>query len=234
MSFEFPGYGLHMGSASMRPLGRANLRDSAVLGASGRALGSTRQELRAVHVVQNLCTHDSPMFAGNAVLLALHATMNYIANDLKINLSQAAAKFGSMQVVWYGRSIGSGPALRAVHRISKELKQQPGGVVLQCGFANFPEVAGHLFGRVAKRLVNRLWPNEAMMKEIRCPVLLIHGRNDTMIPISQSEKLWEAVNMKAGDDRVRRDVLVAGPGLLNRPVMAIQHLCLRQKKPKFL
>ena len=31
----------------MRPLGRANLRDSAVLGASGRALGSTRQELRA-------------------------------------------------------------------------------------------------------------------------------------------------------------------------------------------
>ena len=42
----------------------------------------------------------------------------------------------------------------------QELKQQPGGVVLQCGFANFPEVAGHLFGRVAKRLVNRLWPNE--------------------------------------------------------------------------
>ena len=93
-------------------------------------------------------------------------------------------------MVWYGRSIGSGPALRAVHRITQEprnlgtafgiqeLKQQPGGVVLQCGFANFPEapkifkekrelnrielleVAGHLFGRVAKRLVNRLWPNE--------------------------------------------------------------------------
>ncbi|CAE7252898.1 aho-3 [Symbiodinium sp. KB8] len=140
MSFEFPGYGLHMGHASMRSIDEA-----------------------------------------------ASAVLNYIANDLRINLSQ---------VVWYGRSIGSGPALRAVHRISKELKQQPGGVVLQCGFANFPEVAGHLFGRVAKRLVNRLWPNEAMMKEIRCPVLLIHGRNDTMIPISQSEKLWEAVSMK--------------------------------------
>ncbi|CAE7242126.1 Abhd12 [Symbiodinium sp. CCMP2592] len=140
MSFEFPGYGLHLGNASMRSIDEA-----------------------------------------------ASAVLNYIANDLRINLSQ---------VVWYGRSIGSGPALRAVHRISKELKQQPGGVVLQCGFANFPEVAGHLFGRVAKRLVNRLWPNEAMMKEIRCPVLLIHGRNDTMIPISQSEKLWEAVSMK--------------------------------------
>eukprot|EP00930_Biecheleria_cincta_P051093 TRINITY_DN3625_c0_g2_i1.p1 TRINITY_DN3625_c0_g2~~TRINITY_DN3625_c0_g2_i1.p1 ORF type:complete len:887 (-),score=135.70 TRINITY_DN3625_c0_g2_i1:116-2776(-) len=140
MSFEFPGYGLHMGTASMRSIDEC-----------------------------------------------ASAVVNYIVNDLKINLSQ---------VVWYGRSIGSGPALRAVHRITKEHKQQPGGVVLQCGFANFPEVAGHLFGRVAKRLVSRLWPNEAMMKELHCPVLLIHGRNDTMIPIQQSEKLWNAVSMK--------------------------------------
>eukprot|EP00440_Ansanella_granifera_P029504 gb/GFBE01032045.1/.p1 GENE.gb/GFBE01032045.1/~~gb/GFBE01032045.1/.p1 ORF type:complete len:898 (+),score=127.44 gb/GFBE01032045.1/:1-2694(+) len=140
MSFEFPGYGLHLGSANMR-----SIDDAAA------------------------------------------AVLNYIVNDLKINLSQ---------VVWYGRSIGSGPAIRAVHRISKELNQQPGGLVVQCGFANFPEVAGHLFGRVAKRLVSRLWPNEAMLKELHCPVLLIHGRNDTMIPISQSEKLWAAVSMK--------------------------------------
>eukprot|EP00930_Biecheleria_cincta_P051092 TRINITY_DN3625_c0_g1_i1.p1 TRINITY_DN3625_c0_g1~~TRINITY_DN3625_c0_g1_i1.p1 ORF type:complete len:879 (-),score=131.45 TRINITY_DN3625_c0_g1_i1:463-3099(-) len=140
MSFEFPGYGLHTGNASLR-----SIDDAA------------------------------------------SAVLQYIVEELKINLSQ---------VVWYGRSIGSGPALRAVHRITRELKQQPGGVVVQCGFANFPEVAGHLFGRVAKRLVSRLWPNEAMMKELHCPVLLIHGRNDTMIPITQSEKLWNAVSMK--------------------------------------
>jgi len=140
MSFEFPGYGLHTGNASLR-----SIDDAA------------------------------------------SAVLQYIVEELKINLSQ---------VVWYGRSIGSGPALRVVHRITRELKQQPGGVVVQCGFANFPEVAGHLFGRVAKRLVSRLWPNEAMMKELHCPVLLIHGRNDTMIPISQSEKLWNAVTMK--------------------------------------
>jgi len=140
MSFEFPGYGLHLGHASMRSIDEA-----------------------------------------------ASAVLDYIMNDLKVNLSQ---------VVWYGRSIGSGPALRAVHRISKEMKQQPGGIVIQCGFANFPEVAGHLFGRVAKRLVSRLWPNEAMLKELHCPVLLIHGRNDTMIPIQQSEKLWNAVSMK--------------------------------------
>ena len=34
-----------------------------------------------------------------------------------------------------------------------------------------PEVAGHLFGRVAKQLVSPLWRNEAMVKDLRCPAL---------------------------------------------------------------
>lgn len=140
MSFEFPGYGLHLGTASMRTIDEAAI-----------------------------------------------AVADFIANDLKVSAAQ---------VVWYGRSIGSGPAVRMAHRITKELKEQPGGLVVQCGYANFPEVAGHLFGRIAKQLVCPLWPNEAMMKDLRCPVLLIHGRNDTMIPISQSQKLWEGVKLK--------------------------------------
>mmetsp|Transcript_14447 Transcript_14447/g.37019 ORF Transcript_14447/g.37019 Transcript_14447/m.37019 type:complete len:924 (-) Transcript_14447:239-3010(-) len=140
MSFEFPGYGLHVGSASMRSIDEAAV-----------------------------------------------AVADFLINELKVNIAQ---------VVWYGRSIGSGPAVRMVHRITKELGCQPGGVILQCGYANFPEVAGHLFGRMAKQLVSPLWKNEAMVKELRCPVLLIHGRNDTMIPIEQSEKLWNAVAMK--------------------------------------
>lgn len=117
---------------------------------------------------------------------AADIVLNYIVEELKVNLAQ---------VVWYGRSIGSGPAMRLAHKITKD-GIRPGGVVIQCGFANFPEVAGFLFGRMAKRLVSPLWQNEAMIKELTCPVLLIHGRNDTMIPISQSAKLWECVSNK--------------------------------------
>merc|ERR1712232_791589 len=73
---------------------------------------------------------------------------------------------------------------------------KPGGLVLQCGYASFPEVAGHLFGRVAKRLVSPLWKNGHNLKEVDCPVLIIHGRADTTIPIAQSEKLWKAVASK--------------------------------------
>lgn len=140
MSFEFPGYGLHMGSPNMRSI------DDAV-----------------------------------------SAVMHYLLDDLKLNPAQ---------LVWYGRSIGSGPAIRAAHRITRERQEQPGGLIVQCGFASFGEVAGHLFGRVASHLVSPLWPNEAMMKELHCPVLLLHGRADTMIPIEQSERLWNAVKLR--------------------------------------
>lgn len=140
MSFEFPGYGLHVGAASQR-----------------------------------------------AIDDAADAVLNFIVRDLQIDIAQ---------VVWYGRSIGSGPTVAICNRITKEYGRNPGGCILQCGYANFPEVAGHLFGVMAKQLVSPLWRNEAMLKEVRCPVLLIHGRNDTMIPLEQSEKLWNAVYQK--------------------------------------
>jgi len=140
MSFEYPGYGLHLGSPNMRSIDEA----------------------------------------ANAVL-------NFLLNDMKVNPAQ---------IVWYGRSIGSGPATRLAHRLTKEHKVRPGGLIIQCGFANFKEVAGFLFGRWAKRFVSPLWPNETMVKDLNCPVLVIHGRADKMIPISQAEQLWKAVVQK--------------------------------------
>lgn len=140
MSFEFPGYGLHLGTASKRSIDETS----------------------------------------NIVL-------RYILEELKVNPAQ---------VVWYGRSIGSGPAVACAHRITKEMKLTPGGVILQCGYANFKEVARHLFGCVAKSLVSSLWQNEVMIRDLNCPVLLIHGRADKMIPISHSERNFAAVQLK--------------------------------------
>lgn len=119
---------------------------------------------------------------------AADVVLRFILEDLKLNTAQ---------IVWYGRSIGSGPVLRIADRISKERGPgHPAGVIVQCGFANFKDVAGHLFGRVAKRLVSPLWQNEKAIGKLHCPVLLIHGKNDTMIPIDHAERLWKAVALK--------------------------------------
>lgn len=140
MSFEYPGYGLHVGAPGMHSIDEA-----------------------------------------------ARAVLDFIIDDLQVNPGQ---------IVWYGRSIGSGPCLRSAQRMTKELGQKPAGLVLQCGFASFPEVAGHIFGKVAKKLVPRMWDNLSMIKDLACPILILHGRNDSMIPIEQSEKLWSAVVAK--------------------------------------
>lgn len=140
MSFEFPGYGLHLGRAS-----KASIDETSDI------------------------------------------VLKYILEDLKVNPAQ---------VIWYGRSIGSGPAVNCAHQITKEMKQTPGGVILQCGYCSFKEVARHLFGRVAKTLVSPLWQNEVMIRDLECPVLFIHGRADKMIPISHSERMFAAVSAK--------------------------------------
>lgn len=114
--------------------------------------------------------------------------MRFLFDELKLDPAQ---------VVWYGRSIGSGPVMRVAHRILEERQLQPGGLVIQCGFANFKDVVGHLFGSLARRLAGALWPNEKLLRGLHCPVLLIHGRVDTMIPFEQSERLWDAVSYKA-------------------------------------
>lgn len=114
------------------------------------------------------------------------AILDYIENVLQVDLSR---------VIWYGRSIGSGPAINLAHTLMQR-NIQPAGVIIQCGFSDFKEVVGFLFGRVIKRLVQQKWNNYAMMGELDCPVLLLHGKKDKMIPHTHAEALWEQVQRK--------------------------------------
>jgi len=114
------------------------------------------------------------------------AILDYIEYVLKVDLSR---------VIWYGRSIGSGPALNLAHTLVKR-DIQPAGVIIQCGFSDFKEVVRFLFGPVAKSFVQKKWNNIGMIGELDCPVLILHGRKDKMIPFTQAEALWEQVQLK--------------------------------------
>src|SRR5262249_24974793 len=38
------------------------------------------------------------------------------------------------------------------------------------------------------------FPNDKQIARVRCPVLIIHGTNDTVIPPWHGQKLWDAAN----------------------------------------
>lgn len=85
-------------------------------------------------------------------------------------------------IVW-GRSIGSGPSthLAATHKV--------GGLVIESGFTSaFRVITG------IRLLPFDRFDNLQKMGDITCPVLVIHGRQDEIIPFRHGLQLFEAAS----------------------------------------
>jgi fermentation-respiration switch protein FrsA (DUF1100 family) len=93
------------------------------------------------------------------------------------------AKIAPSRIIAHGRSVGSGPStwLAATHPI--------GGLVLESPFVS------------VYRVVTR-WPmipfdkfnNLARIKQVHCPLLVIHGKEDCTVPFWHGQKLFDAAN----------------------------------------
>lgn len=72
-------------------------------------------------------------------------------------------------IILFGRSIGSSPACYVSNRRS------PGGLVLMSPFKSIREVARDLVGWVLALAIAERFRNIDLIREIRCPVFIIHG-----------------------------------------------------------
>jgi len=85
------------------------------------------------------------------------------------------------RLVLYGRSVGSGPATDLAARLPV------GGLVLESAFTS----AFVVMTRVSLLPFDR-FPNLRHVRHVRCPVLVMHGTDDEVIPISHGRRLYEA------------------------------------------
>lgn len=85
------------------------------------------------------------------------------------------------RVIAYGFSVGSGPAvhLAARHPVA--------GLVVENGFVSAYRVMTR-----APLLPFDRFPNLRDVRRVRCPVLVIHGTADRVIPVSHGRRLYEA------------------------------------------
>ena len=84
-------------------------------------------------------------------------------------------------IVLFGRSVGSGPATDlATH-------EPVGGLVIESGFVS----AFRVLTRVPLLPFDR-FPNLRNLRRVRCPVLVIHGTEDEVIPWSHGQRLYAA------------------------------------------
>lgn len=87
------------------------------------------------------------------------------------------------RIVLHGRSVGSGPATELAARLPV------GGLVIESGFVS----AFRVLTRVSLLPFDR-FRNLSHLRNVRCPVLVIHGREDEVIPWSHGRRLFDAAN----------------------------------------
>ena len=84
-------------------------------------------------------------------------------------------------IIVMGRSVGSGPSVDLASR------KPVGGLVIQSGFVSAFRVMTH-----AKIVPFDRFDNLSKMPKVKCPVLILHGTADTIIPSWHGQKLYDA------------------------------------------
>jgi alpha-beta hydrolase superfamily lysophospholipase len=90
-----------------------------------------------------------------------------------------------------GRSLGSAPAIYCAAQKPDLLK----GIILESGFADAPSLFRRLGITVPEELLNDpALPlnNATRLETVDLPLLVIHGENDTLIPVHHGQELFEA------------------------------------------
>jgi abhydrolase domain-containing protein 17 len=91
-------------------------------------------------------------------------------------------------IVLWGRSLGTGPCTYLA------TIREPHSILLMSGFTSIRDTAKDVLGKLGflNTLVDDIFPNLKHIAAVRCPVFLMHGVKDTLIPYSHSQKLKEA------------------------------------------
>ncbi|MBO3462429.1 alpha/beta hydrolase [Aetokthonos hydrillicola Thurmond2011] len=97
---------------------------------------------------------------------------NYLTQNLKIP---------SQKIIVLGRSVGGGSA------VNLAMRKPVGGLIIESSFTSAFEVI------IPFRILPfDKFPNLASIKKIKCPILVIHGKADSIIPFIHGEKLFSS------------------------------------------
>ena len=92
------------------------------------------------------------------------------------------------RMVYFGESLGAAVALRLA------VEDPPSALVLRSPFASMTLIGQYHYPLLPVRLLLRdRFPSIERAPQIRCPVLIIAGTSDTIIPIDHTRRLYDAI-----------------------------------------
>lgn len=106
---------------------------------------------------------------------------SYVDIDAAYDYLTQAMHLSLASIICYGRSVGSGPAVDLASR------RPVAGLIIQSGFTSAFRVLA-----IGRLIPFEKFNNIAKIKSVRCPVLVMHGRSDGIIPFHHGELLLAA------------------------------------------
>lgn len=92
-------------------------------------------------------------------------------------------------IIIAGRSLGGSVASRLAG------KKKPAALIIESSFSSVPDLGAKLYPFLPVRLLCRFeYTTGEYVKQVKCPVLVIHSPDDEMIPFSHGKKIFEAAN----------------------------------------
>ena len=92
-------------------------------------------------------------------------------------------------ILIFGRSLGASVASRLAG------KHQPLALIVESSFTSVPDIAQDLYPWLPARWLSRLrHATRDYVRDVRCPILVIHSRDDEIIPFHHGEAIFAAAN----------------------------------------
>jgi len=112
--------------------------------------------------------------------LDAEAAWNYLINEKQIKPED---------IVIFGRSLGGSVA----SWLAKE--KSPEALILESAFTSIPDIAGELYPIFPVHLLSRFsYSTLKYIREVKCPVLIVHSKEDELIPFKHGRRLFDSAN----------------------------------------
>lgn len=108
------------------------------------------------------------------------ATWRYLIEDRGLVASD---------IVIFGRSLGASVASQLA------AKQKPLALIVESSFTSVPDIAQELYPWLPARWLTRLeHATRDYVHDVQCPVLVVHSRDDEIIPFHHGEAIYSSAN----------------------------------------
>ncbi len=106
-------------------------------------------------------------------------------HDAQFCYNYIKERYNESDITLYGRSLGTGIATYVAS------KNKPKQLLLETPYYSIVDVAKNRFPILpVKKLMSYTFPSYQFMAEVDCPVLIIHGTDDAVVPLSSGKKLF--------------------------------------------